>query len=413
MSWESNLQIASFKGATFDVEAIEDLHARAVALHEYPYRDGADVEDLAQHARRWRFKVILWGDDYEGAFGALMDALDEGGAGALMHPVLGGIAKAVATSWNFEHSVELWSGVRGTIDFVEDTTRDPVFTSSSPVSAADAVEAQADAADAAADTALVATAQTVAAAGDQSRLDAFVNNLSNSVGSFLVWLSDTSLQVTLSGQSYGQYPTAFTSDVSAVLQTAINGLAFGGRNMAFAVPNVTPAAGDGLADYALTVRRMNAAASAVPTGTPDAVAINAHANVRAATMIARAASIVLAAEVETPLLSRDDVEQVASQARTAVQAAIVAARAAFGVEQANAIGVALRATGSAVQEAALAVVTLRPPLVTQPAPVTGPLRLVAFALYGDATRAQEIARLSRYGRDLFIAKGQPLYVYAQ
>ncbi|ECA5645410.1 multidrug DMT transporter permease, partial [Salmonella enterica subsp. enterica serovar Saintpaul] len=46
MSWQDNLQDASFRGVRFDVVSTQDSVARDHADHEYPWTDGADVHDL-------------------------------------------------------------------------------------------------------------------------------------------------------------------------------------------------------------------------------------------------------------------------------------------------------------------------------------------------------------------------------
>lgn len=66
-----------------------------------------------------------------------------------------------------------------------------------------------------------------------------------------------------------------------------------------------------------------------------------------------------------------------------------------------------------VQEAARAVIELRPPVQLRAAPVTGPLRLVAHALYGDHSRATELLRLNAWGRRLVVERGEKVRAYAR
>jgi prophage DNA circulation protein len=122
--------------------------------------------------------------------------------------------------------------------------------------------------------------------------------------------------------------------------------------------------------------------------------------------------IVLAGELDAPLLDRSDIEALANQVRTGLQVAINSARAALDAEGRGQVSTALRAVAFAVQEAAVAVINQRPPLVRRTSPVGGPVRLVAHQIYGDAARAAEISRLNSLGRHVYIERGDALNVYS-
>ena len=53
MSWKDTLLDASFKGVTFDVidDTLRGTHA--LAEHEYPFVQGADIEDTGVSAWIW------------------------------------------------------------------------------------------------------------------------------------------------------------------------------------------------------------------------------------------------------------------------------------------------------------------------------------------------------------------------
>ena len=51
MAWNLTLQNASFRGVPFEVEAVEDRGDNALVLHEYPWRSGAEVENMGRKAR--------------------------------------------------------------------------------------------------------------------------------------------------------------------------------------------------------------------------------------------------------------------------------------------------------------------------------------------------------------------------
>jgi len=51
MAWRDTLLPASFRDILFDVISSRDDTERAIVQHEYPYRDGAEVEDMGR--RPW------------------------------------------------------------------------------------------------------------------------------------------------------------------------------------------------------------------------------------------------------------------------------------------------------------------------------------------------------------------------
>lgn len=79
----------SFRGAAF-VTSDSDLGGgRRVALHEYPERDLPWAQDLGRRARTYSLECFMIGADYFGPRDALIKALEEPGAGLLIHPFHG------------------------------------------------------------------------------------------------------------------------------------------------------------------------------------------------------------------------------------------------------------------------------------------------------------------------------------
>lgn len=105
MAWKDNLQTASFRGKTFDVEKTQDSTSRDHAIHEYPFRDGADVHDLGRKARNFRLTALLWGEDYDDRLKALIAEMDKPGAGELVHPIYGSLT-AQLIEYQIQHDAE-------------------------------------------------------------------------------------------------------------------------------------------------------------------------------------------------------------------------------------------------------------------------------------------------------------------
>lgn len=59
----ANLDVAYLAGTMLQMETIEDSFEKAIARYEFPYMDGADLEDMGQKARTVRVRCYFWDDD--------------------------------------------------------------------------------------------------------------------------------------------------------------------------------------------------------------------------------------------------------------------------------------------------------------------------------------------------------------
>lgn len=419
MAWKDSLLDASFRGVRFEVMNVSRAGQRAIAVNEYPYRAGADLDDLNLRARRVKLKAVVYGDDYEDQLQALIEALEAPGVGELTHPVHGGMM-VLADSWDDEHEADLVDGVILNMSFIEHSVREVVFNADSASAKTDAIVAKAEAARAAADDAIVRL--VLGAAGSPFPRLTVLKDLFNQAKTQLQALLDTTaLRVILSDLDPLLFPRAYVADLRAVVDRALQGLPFGGRNMSFdASSGAAVVAGSGAADFKAALAQLQPSAVALlpAVAAPDATmladkaAVQAHAQAHGATALAECAAIVLAGELGEPLLDRAEVEALANQTRRALQQAMDAARGALDGEGRGLTSTALREVAYQVQEAALAVINQRPPLVRKLSPVSGPPRLVAHALHGEPARAVEIARINRLGRRVFVERGDALNVYA-
>lgn len=124
--WSSRLQPASYRGITFYV-AIEDAsRGRRTAVHDYPYRDGVWGEDTGRAERLYRFTGFVLGDDCFAQAKRLLDAAEQPGSGDLVHPWLGTAKVAQATPAR-TRTGEVGRFVEIEFDFVESI--DPVYPS--------------------------------------------------------------------------------------------------------------------------------------------------------------------------------------------------------------------------------------------------------------------------------------------
>lgn len=104
MTWRDELRPASFRGVAFEVEADSGTFGRRTQVHEYPQRDKPWTEDLGRATRSFEITAFLIGDDYLQRRDALLAALEEEGAGTLVHPWYGELTVNVKDPARVSHS---------------------------------------------------------------------------------------------------------------------------------------------------------------------------------------------------------------------------------------------------------------------------------------------------------------------
>lgn len=94
--WLSQLRPGSFRGVPFAVVNEEGSHGRRQAVHEYPYRDTAWIEDMGRGTRRFIIRgfivqnsLVYGGGDVISQRQSLINACEAKGSGTLIHPTLG------------------------------------------------------------------------------------------------------------------------------------------------------------------------------------------------------------------------------------------------------------------------------------------------------------------------------------
>jgi prophage DNA circulation protein len=90
MSWRDRLRPASFRGVAFFVREAEAGVSRNVVEHEYPGQAPPYFEDLGRRARTWTIEGYVVGDDYQAQRDRLVTAAEsEDGPGDIVHPYYG------------------------------------------------------------------------------------------------------------------------------------------------------------------------------------------------------------------------------------------------------------------------------------------------------------------------------------
>lgn len=124
MSWRDNLQSASFRSVPFKVLDAETLIGRRNVLHQYPFKDEPYVEDLGEDAQE--FTIVGYviqepgnGFDYFSERDALISVLRESGSGTLVHPFLGELIVALSGKARLSETFQEGGIARFTMTFVQ------------------------------------------------------------------------------------------------------------------------------------------------------------------------------------------------------------------------------------------------------------------------------------------------------
>lgn len=103
-SWRDKLRPASFRGVPFEVDANEHQGGRSTVPHEYPGRDVPYIEDLGQLPQVFALEAYVLGDDFLEKRNALLSALEKEGTGTLVHPYFGTLEVALTEPYTVRHS---------------------------------------------------------------------------------------------------------------------------------------------------------------------------------------------------------------------------------------------------------------------------------------------------------------------
>ena len=437
MAWETDLQDASFRGVAFDIINTRDSMQRDIAQHEYPYRDGANIDDLGAKPRSLQCQAVFFGDDYESRLQAFMAALYTRGPGELIHPVFGVMPDMLCYVYQVNHEAENPDYCTVDLQFLQDGLDVEFFVREWPLSQADAIFNQAqgilDNAATLLDNAMkpLRTARQYLARAKALGVTA-LNMVAVLRGDITGFISSTT--------DFVNFPSAFMNDIQSALslQSSAAMSSISGDSAVYAsAPAVV------IADWA-AVKTQADEVAALPAGlvTGDVTAsVEMPANVTtsdireliAMTMInvaielAQQASDLLSDETITASLSPADISLIAGDARQAVQNAIDSVRSTWAAEMesvsSSATSIALqyqpvidglRDTALSLQSMAVALINARPPMIQRTVTSATNLHLLAHLWYGDYTRAGELKLLNPSLRDPnHIIPGDVLNGYAE
>ncbi|HEN3516527.1 TPA: DNA circularization N-terminal domain-containing protein [Yersinia enterocolitica] len=437
MSWSDSILDASFRGVRFDVVNARDSWSRDIAQHEYPYIDGADVQDMGRKARNIRLSALFWGDDYDSRLQSFIAELDKRGAGELIHPIYGSMPNMQVIECQVGHDAENVDYCTVELVFLESKTGNPFFSQDYPTAQADVifnqVQSLMDAEQSLMDNAL-------APLRDAKKLMSKSKALASAALNMLLIFRGEITGFVGSTTDFVQYPGAFMSDLqSAVSLTSQNATSSGSSVSAASAISQTNAT---MSDWGESHRQLTEIANlptalvsgekTAPVDMPAGVSVAdiaeliAMVTIVVAGELAQDAADIFSNEDVNSLLSPIEIERIANDTRQFIQTAIDQHRAQYAdatqevSSSPTALGIAwqpvvegLKDIALAVQQLAANMITTRPPLIQRQVDSVSNLHLVAHRWYGDYRRAVELQRLNPQLRNPNnLEPGDMLYAYA-
>lgn len=450
MAWADNLQQASFRGVPFDVTATDEQISRDHAEYEYPNVDGANLKDLGRKARPYRLTAFLWGDDYDYKLQQLLAVLDKPGDGELVHPIYGSVPSVIVKAYGIRHDAENPNSCTIDLNFLENTTGTKLFATPLPEMFGESLFDELDALTAEVGAffdAVTAPFKTINSL--VKRAKTVESTLMNTLLTYVSDVKFTAAQIVSLAESPAQFVTALSETLevhTSNVASSVPALASSAPVTTIGLPDPAPEAAapstvitswneivDDMDELvALPVSFVNGdttptiplPAGSVPSDVEDVTAVY---SVVAVTELASAATAILSDDVQTELLTPDDIENLVDDVRTRIQSSIDLLRSRYEpareliTETASPVGIqwlaivdGLKNVALALQDLGLLVLSRRPPLTRKTVGADSCLRLLAHLWYADHSRAAELQRLNPQVRDPnVITTGTVLNAYAK
>lgn len=112
-------QVGSFRGVRFRTRSVESQGGGLNILHEFAGDLPAQAEPMGRHTARFSIDAIIGGENYDAALAALVEELDTPGPGKLIHPYWGERTVALAEPYRIVESTAEGGIARVTLVFAE------------------------------------------------------------------------------------------------------------------------------------------------------------------------------------------------------------------------------------------------------------------------------------------------------
>jgi prophage DNA circulation protein len=389
MNWKDQLRDASFRGKPFFVKAHKRTGGRRLAVNEFPKRDKPYNEDLGRKARVFTLEGYVLGTDYMAARDALLEALEAGGPGELIHPYFGSRTVDVQ-EFNLSETTAKGGMATFSITFCEGGE------SAEPTEKADTSWAVSKSADAVTETSVVEFSETFDTKGPEwVRIEA-LERIGSALDAAQATMDQTALPVNLVSQVSNEV-ASLKGDASTLLATP-------GSLASRLVGVITSLLTVGLTDPLAVIRSLFSYSNPAPASSPlSTMGAKAETNAEAVAALVRRVALAEGARnvsamafetyedgLATRDLLADGLEDEAAVATDPVYLSLTDLRVAVVKDFAG--------------RSSLPRLTSYQPAETVPALV------VAHSIYGDATRSDEICTRNRVRHPGAVPGGRALEV---
>ncbi|MBI3677397.1 MAG: DNA circularization N-terminal domain-containing protein [Proteobacteria bacterium] len=446
---ETDLRPASFRGVPLLIEDVKDGRKKSNVFYEYPFRDDPEVMDMG-NGLTFTVRAHFLEGNYATGYPKFLEAVDAVGPGEFIHPILGSfqaqVETADVTNDDRAYSAEILVTFRktaGTASFsigagstsAEWNQPSPATKGISPEEAdkqikmhqAAAMTSVADAIDGAL-APYIASVKSVQAQVANAT-GTFKGAVNAATAPFKLISSAVAFTASLPGQFLGSVAGAVESVAGShtALVTAPglfaaslkNGTEALAKSMGMTsasgfvgnVPSgsVSPGSPQHTAALALYAGFTTTIACAASGAALTELVLDENAEAGVPTTLAATGG-----SAQTPprsgVLTKDEIEKLASDARATINAAIQSVQTAFPKTGAATV-LALKAQALVVQQTADSARLRRERLVKYVVPGETSLHLLAFSLYGDISRADRLLRVNNIPDPNFIRTGEVLNVY--
>ena len=378
MSWREQLRAASFRGVSFNYRGGDLGGGRRVVNHVYPMREENYAEDMGRKARTISLTAVIAGDDYMARRDQLLAALEAVGPGALVHPYHGTV-EVLCESFSCREETGRGGVAEITISFVPfGANRYPQAATSGSTTTTTAVSTQG--------TALDVFTRLYGVAGQPGWA---VDEAVGEVHSALDFLGRVVAVTGVDVQAVGAF-LALVEEVVGAIEEIINDPAAVAQAMANAViqgvvtggvDTALEIVGGGEPPWGLTLTSY-----AATTATRQTQQVNQRA------LLCLMRSTAVAEAVKLAVGNDYDSYDAAAGVRDGLIGAIDAVRAQAGDDGLDDIYLAMGGLKAETVSAFRDIAKLPYLRTVEAPPAVKPTLVLAYELYGDIERAQEIQR---------------------
>lgn len=392
MSWLDELRDATFRGVPFEVESDKGNGGRRASVTEFPKRDRPQIDDMGARAPSFNIEAFVIGDDCIAKRDALLAALNKAGPGELVHPTLGELRVQVGdVDWSF--STRMGGMFTFSIQFYDATSElyPRVAIDTQAKAAAQISQAESVATDTFAESFSVDGQPEFVLAAAVARLDDVVD----AVGQVVATVTTLPEELTVLTGAVSQLGTAASSLVLAPLQLAdqVRGVC-NQLVVAASQPRAAYEALRSLFGYGNDLDPIEPSTPSRQREADNQSAIVQMVQQLATLEAARAATLIEYPSLDDAIAVRSElIEQIDALSEADIDDAVYQQ---LSIVRAAVAG-DIRARGANLAR-----------LVKLSLPDTLPSLVLAWQLYGDASRAAELESRNRIQDPLFMPSGVPL-----